>query len=79
MKQKLICLIAAVLTLVGITSAFAHGFQVGDLKIGHPYSRAMLPGAKVGGGYLKITNAGGDDRLISVTSERATSVQMHEM
>ena len=79
MKQKLIALLAALLTLVGVTSAFAHGFQIGDLKIGHPYARAMLPGAKVGGGYLKVTNAGAGDRLVSVTSERAGSVQIHEM
>lgn len=79
MKQKLISLVAVLLTLVGVTSAFAHGFQVGDLKIGHPYSRAMLPGAKVGGGYLKITNAGADDRLVSASSDRAASVQIHEM
>lgn len=79
MKQKLIFLIAALLALAGVTSAFAHGFKVGDLQIGHPYSRAMLPGAKVGGGYLKITNSGGDDRLVSVSSDRASSVQVHEM
>ncbi|MCJ8508851.1 copper chaperone PCu(A)C [Rhizobium lemnae] len=79
MKQKLISLVAVLLTLVGVTSAFAHGFQIGDLKIGHPYSRAMLPGAKVGGGYLKITNAGADDRLVSASSDRAASVQIHEM
>ena len=79
MKQKLISLAAVLLTLVGVTSAFAHGFQIGDLKIGHPYSRAMLPGAKVGGGYLKITNAGADDRLVSASSDRAASVQIHEM
>lgn len=79
MKQKLISIVAVLLTLVGVTSAFAHGFQIGDLKIGHPYSRAMLPGAKVGGGYLKITNAGADDRLVSASSDRAGSVQIHEM
>lgn len=79
MKQKLTVLIAAFLTLVGVTTAFAHGFKVGDLQIGHPYSRAMLPGAKVGGGYFKITNSGSDDRLVSVTSDRAGTVQVHEM
>lgn len=79
MKQKLISLIAVLFTLAGITSAYAHGFKVGDLAIGHPYARAMLPGAKVGGGYLKVTNSGADDRLVSVTSDRATSVQIHEM
>jgi periplasmic copper chaperone A len=66
--------------LLGTGVAGAHGFKVGELEIGHPYSRAMLPGAKVGGGYLKIVNPGKtDDRLVSVSSDRATSVQIHEM
>lgn len=66
--------------LLGAGLAGAHGFKVGDLEIGHPYSRAMLPGAKVGGGYLKIVNPGKtDDRLVSVSSDRAASVQIHEM
>jgi copper(I)-binding protein len=59
--------------------AGAHEFKVGQIEIGHPYSRAMLPVAKVGGGYLKITNEGSDDRLVSVTSERAERVELHEM
>ena len=57
----------------------AHEFKVGQIEIGHPYSRAMLPVAKVGGGYLKITNNGPDDRLVSITSERADAVELHEM
>lgn len=80
MKRYLICFIAALFTLAGINLAFAHGYKVGALEIGHPYSRAMLPGAKVGGGYLKITNTGTTaDRLISVTTDRAESGQIHEM
>lgn len=66
--------------LLGTSLAGAHGFKVGELEIGHPYSRAMLPGAKVGGGYLKIVNPSKTaDRLVSVSSDRATSVQIHEM
>ncbi|MFD1746686.1 copper chaperone PCu(A)C [Rhizobium helianthi] len=79
MKTKILGLLLALLAFAGFNPAYAHGFKVGDLEIGHPYSRAMLPGAKVGGGYLKITNKGGDDRLVSVTTERAASAQIHEM
>ena len=43
------------------------------------HSRAMLPVAKVGGGYMKLTNNGADDRLVSATSDRAGSVEFHEM
>lgn len=67
-------------TLAFVSPALAHEFKVGDIEIGHPYARAMLPGAKVGGGYLKLTNAGStDDRLVSATADRARSIQLHEM
>lgn len=70
-------------TLLGSMLAFgstqAHEFKLGQLEIGHPYSRAMLPMAKVGGGYLKITNSGPADRLIGITSERSATVEIHEM
>lgn len=79
MKTKILGLFIALLSLAGFNPAYAHGYKVGELEIGHPYSRAMLPGAKVGGGYLKITNKGGDDRLVSVTTERAANAQVHEM
>lgn len=70
----------ALATLAFISPALAHEFKIGEIEIGHPYARAMLPGAKVGGGYLKLTNEGGtDDRLVIATSDRAGSVQLHEM
>lgn len=80
MKRYFIYIISAFLALAGVNTALAHGYKVGQLEIGHPYSRAMLPGAKVGGGYLKITNSGTtDDRLVSVSTDRAESSQIHEM
>lgn len=70
----------AVAAIAAVSPALAHGFKVGDIEIGHPYARAMLPGAKVGGDYLTLTNEGAaDDRLVSASSDRAGSVQLHEM
>lgn len=57
----------------------AHDATAGDVTISAAYARAMLPGAKVGGGYLSITNVGTADRLVGATSDRAPSVQIHEM
>lgn len=51
----------------------------GPISVDAGYSRAMLPVAKVGGGYLTIVNAGDADRLVSVSSDRAGSVQIHQM
>lgn len=78
--KPLILTLATVWTFLLAQPVFSHDFKVGDLTITHPSARAMLPGAQVGGGYLTIENNGStDDRLISVTSERARSAQIHEM
>ncbi|MBU2327122.1 MAG: DUF1775 domain-containing protein [Alphaproteobacteria bacterium] len=54
--------------------------MAGDLELTAGFARAMLPGQPVGGGFVTITNKGGDeDRLVSVTSSGAGEVQMHEM
>lgn len=56
----------------------AHGFAVGNLEIGHPWSRETAPGQSVGGGFLTITNGGRqDDTLLSATSPAAREVQIH--
>jgi len=60
-------------------AAFADGYKAGEIEISDTFARAMLPGAKVGGGYLTVTNKGTADRLVSVASDRAPSVQLHEM
>jgi copper(I)-binding protein len=60
--------------------AAAHEFKLGDLTIGHPWSRATPGGAKIGGGYLTVTNNGGaPDRLVSATTNVADHVEIHEM
>ena len=73
---------AIVLTLLsGVASlAQAHEFKVGPLVIGHPWTRQTPDGAKVGGGYLKVTNTGSEaDRLVGATVASAGHVEMHEM
>jgi copper(I)-binding protein len=61
-------------------SASAHEYKAGTLSIGHPWARATPPGAKVGGGFLTITNNGSAaDRLVAVESDVATAAEVHEM
>ena len=70
----------AVLLACASGSAFAHGFKVGDLAIGHPWTRETPNGAKVAGGYLSVTNNGKEpDRLVGGTLEASDRLEVHEM
>lgn len=71
---------AVLLTSAAIgTSAYAHEFKLGPLEITHPWSRATPPGAKVGGGYLKITNKGTEpDRFLGGSTSAAAKLEIHE-
>lgn len=67
---------------ISLTSvvAIAHDFTAGDVKIGHPWTRATPAGAKVAGGYLTLENRGSaPDRLIGGSAEIAGHVEIHEM
>ena len=73
---------AAAAALLFVTPAFAHDgdIHVGPINISSPFSRATLPNAPVGGGFLTIENTGTeDDRLVSATSSIAKDTQIHEM
>ncbi|KRB21790.1 hypothetical protein ASD99_05985 [Mesorhizobium sp. Root695] len=80
-EQRLgVAVLALVLSFVGAQSVFAHEFKVGDLEIGHPWSRATPAGAKVAGGYFTITNNGSaPDRLVSISSDVSEKAELHEM
>ena len=72
-------LVAAILVA---TPAFAHDgvTHLGALNLSLPFTRATLPNAPVGGGFLTIENEGPEaDRLISASSPAAATVQVHEM
>ena len=74
-----VALAAAILV---VTPALAHNgvIHLGDINISLPFTRATLPNAPVGGGFLTIENTGTEaDRLVSATSEVAGETQIHEM
>jgi len=62
------------LALAATPAAFAEESQV---QIENAWARATPPGAKIAAGYLTIRNAGGADRLVSVSSPAAEKVQTH--
>ena len=63
--------------LVGLVQA--QNAKVGSLQIENAYTRAMMPGQQVAGGFMKIENKGAADQLVSVSSPVAGEVQLHEM
>jgi copper(I)-binding protein len=61
-------------------AAAAEVIKAGALQIEAPWLRATPGGAKVGAGYLRITNTGNEpDRLISVSMPLAGRGEVHEM
>lgn len=77
-KRRFLAPLAALALLVAPV-AQAHEYTLGKLMIGHPWSRATVPGVKVGGGYLTIENRGSEpDRLVSVQVPFAERTELHE-
>jgi hypothetical protein len=65
---------------MGAAQTGSDTFKVGDLVVASPWTRATPGGAKIAGGYLRITNNGKvADRLVSVTAASADRVEIHEM
>ena len=63
----------------GATSGVAT-FKLGDLTVTSPWTRATPGGAKIAGGYLKITNNGASaDRFVGAKSDTSDRVEIHEM
>jgi periplasmic copper chaperone A len=55
-------------------------FKLRDLTVTSPWTRATPGGAKIAGGYLKITNNGpAADRFVGAKSEATDHVEIHEM
>ena len=81
MSRAIVC---AVPLFIGVTLvtiiAQARDYKAGSLDIIDPWSRATPKGASVAAGYMKITNTGtSPDRLVSGTSDAASTFEVHEM
>jgi len=72
--------VAAALGAAAIAAA-AHGANVGDIAIGHPYATPSIPGTSNGAAYLaSIENKGAAaDRLVSASTPMASRVEIHTM
>ncbi len=72
-------LFAALVVAAASAAVHAHGYKIGAIDIGHPYARATAPGQPTGGGFLKLTNKGDADRLLSAAADVSTAVELHVM
>ncbi|MBF0355115.1 MAG: copper chaperone PCu(A)C [Alphaproteobacteria bacterium] len=57
--------------------AQAHDYNLGDLKIVHPWARATAPSAPAGGAFLTIVNGGASDKLLSASADVSNVVELH--
>ena len=71
-------MIAAALSVVA-WGAHAQTTKAGPINVASAYARATAAGQPAGGGFLTLVNAGGDDRLVSASSDAAASVELHMM
>jgi len=70
------CLVAAAI----VQPVAAKDVQKGPIKIESAWTRATPGGAKVAGGFVKITNTGSTpDRLIAASSNFSGAAEIHEM
>ncbi len=72
-------LLAAVIFLAAAPSpAPAHDYKAGDIRIGHPWTRATPPASRTGAGYMKLTNTGtAPDRLVGAASPIVGRAEIH--
>jgi copper(I)-binding protein len=60
--------------------ACAHDYTLKSLSIDHAFARATPPGAKSGGAFFVVENAGKTpDKLIRAASPVAGAVELHQM
>ncbi len=82
MITRILCgaLGAAAIIAIQSSAVSAETFGKGDIVVETPWTRATPGGAKVAGGYMRITNNGSEsDRLIGGSSDIAERFEVHSM
>ena len=78
MKRTLRLLMASALVWSSL-AVTAQDVKLGAIQIEQPRTRATAAGQAVGGGFLKLTNGGPADRLVSARSPASSTVELHTM
>ena len=74
------------LSAVMVVTAFVAGsvladddIKIGSLKIEDAKARATVPAQKMSGGFMKIENKGGADKLLAASSSVSKTMELHTM
>ena len=80
MKKLYSVLALSILLGASVVSSGEDMSHHGQLMISDAWSRVTAPGAKVGGGYVTITNGGEQvERLLTVSADHSERAEIHSM
>lgn len=78
MKKLLSAAMVATAFLAGSVMA-DDDIKLGNLKIEDAKARATVPAQKMSGGFMKIENKGGADKLLAASSSVSKTMELHTM
>lgn len=78
MKKLLSAVMVATAFLAGSVMA-DDDIKLGNLKIEDAKARATVPAQKMSGGFMKIENKGGADKLLAASSSVSKTMELHTM
>ncbi len=78
MKKLLSAAMVATAFLAGSVMA-DDDIKLGSLKIEDAKARATVPAQKMSGGFMKIENKGGADKLLAASSSVSKTMELHTM
>jgi copper(I)-binding protein len=78
MKKLLSAVMVATAFLAGSVLA-DDDIKIGSLKIEDAKARATVPAQRMSGGFMKIENKGGADKLLAASSSVSKTMELHTM
>ena len=79
MKKLFSVLLLATAFVAGSAIAGDDEVKIGALKIEDAKARATVPAQKMSGGFMKIENKGGADKLLAASSAVSKTMELHTM
>ncbi len=77
--KKLLSAVIVATAFVASSVMADDDIKIGSLKIEDPKARATVPAQKMSGGFMKIENKGGADKLLAASSSVSKTMELHTM